>query len=88
MKKKKTNIIWTIVVSILIATIITLTILLANARTANTELRNKLSLYQDYYKKAELLFDEIEDRAEVFFDTDRAADYLIARGKIKDNKFN
>lgn len=39
--------------------------------------------YKLYYDKAEMLFDEIEEDNEAYFDTDRGADYLYQRNKIK-----
>lgn len=39
--------------------------------------------YKLYYEKAEMLFDEIEEDNEAYFDTDRGADYLYQRNKIK-----
>lgn len=39
--------------------------------------------YKIYYDKAEMLFDEIEEDNEAYFDTDRGADYLYQRNKIK-----
>lgn len=39
--------------------------------------------YKLYYEKAEKLFDEIEEDNEAYFDTDRGADYLYQRDKIK-----
>lgn len=39
--------------------------------------------YKLYYEKAEKLFNEIEEDNEAYFDTDRGADYLYQRDKIK-----
>lgn len=39
--------------------------------------------YKLYYEKAEKLLDEIEEDNEAYFDTDRGADYLYQRDKIK-----
>ena len=39
--------------------------------------------YKLYYDKAEKLFDEIEEDNEAYFDTDKGADYLYQRDKIK-----
>lgn len=39
--------------------------------------------YKLYYDKAEMLFDEIEEDNEAYFDTDRGANYLYQRNKIK-----
>lgn len=39
--------------------------------------------YKLYYEKAEMLFDEIEEDNEAYFDTDRGANYLYQRDKIK-----
>ena len=39
--------------------------------------------YKLYYKKAEKLLDEVEEDNEAYFDTDRGADYLNQRDKIK-----
>lgn len=39
--------------------------------------------YKLYYDKAEMLFDEIEEDNEAYFDTDRGANYLYQRDKIK-----
>lgn len=39
--------------------------------------------YKLYYDKAEKLLDEIEEDNEAYFDTDRGADYLYQRDKIK-----
>lgn len=39
--------------------------------------------YKLYYEKAEKLFDEVEEDNEAYFDTDRGADYLYQRDKIK-----
>lgn len=39
--------------------------------------------YKLYYEKAEKLLDEIEENNEAYFDTDRGADYLYQRNKIK-----
>ena len=36
-----------------------------------------------YYEKAEKLLDEVEEDNEAYFDTDRGADYLYQRDKIK-----
>lgn len=39
--------------------------------------------YKFYYEKAEKLFDEVEEDNEAYFDTDKGADYLYQRDKIK-----
>nr|DAG91198.1 MAG TPA: Glycine rich protein family [Crassvirales sp.] len=39
--------------------------------------------YKLYYEKAEKLFDEVEEDNEAYFDTDKGADYLYQRNKIK-----
>ena len=39
--------------------------------------------YKLYYEKVEKLLDEIEEDNEAYFDTDRGADYLYQRKKIK-----
>lgn len=39
--------------------------------------------YKLYYEKAEKLFDEVEEDNEAYFDTDKGADYLYQREKIK-----
>lgn len=39
--------------------------------------------YKLYYEKAEKLFDEVEEDNEAYFDTDKGADYLYQRDKIK-----
>lgn len=39
--------------------------------------------YKLYYEKTEKLLDEIEKDNEAYFDTDRGADYLYQRDKIK-----
>lgn len=39
--------------------------------------------YKLYYEKAEKLFDEVEEDNEAYFDTDKGADYLYQRKKIK-----
>lgn len=39
--------------------------------------------YKLYYEKAEKLLDEVEEDNEAYFDTDRGADYLYQRDKIK-----
>lgn len=39
--------------------------------------------YKLYYDKAEKLLDEVEEDNEAYFDTDRGADYLYQRDKIK-----
>ena len=39
--------------------------------------------YKLYYEKTEKLLDEIEEDNEAYFDTDRGADYLYQRDKIK-----
>ena len=39
--------------------------------------------YKLYYEKAEKLLDEVEEYNEAYFDTDRGADYLYQRDKIK-----
>lgn len=39
--------------------------------------------YKLYYDKAEKLFDEIEEDNEAYFDTDKGADYLYQRDRIK-----
>ena len=39
--------------------------------------------YKLYYEKAEKLLDEVEEDNEAYFDTDRGADYLNQRDKIK-----
>ena len=39
--------------------------------------------YKLYYEKAEKLFDEVEEDNEAYFDTDKGADYLYQRDRIK-----
>ena len=39
--------------------------------------------YKLYYEKAEKLLDEVEEDNEAYFDTDKGADYLHQRDKIK-----
>lgn len=39
--------------------------------------------YKLYYEKAEKLLDEVEEDNEAYFDTDKGADYLYQRDKIK-----
>lgn len=39
--------------------------------------------YKLYYEKAEKFLDEVEEDNEAYFDTDRGADYLYQRDKIK-----
>ena len=39
--------------------------------------------YKLYYEKTEKLLDEVEEDNEAYFDTDRGADYLYQRDKIK-----
>ena len=39
--------------------------------------------YKLYYEKAEKLLDEIEEDNDAYFDTDRGADYLSIRDKIR-----
>lgn len=39
--------------------------------------------YKLYYDKAEKLLDEVEEDNEAYFDTDKGADYLYQRDKIK-----
>lgn len=39
--------------------------------------------YKLYYEKAEKLLDEVEEDNDAYFDTDRGADYLYQRYKIK-----
>ena len=39
--------------------------------------------YKLYYEKAEKLLDEVEEDNEAYFGTDRGADYLYQRKKIK-----
>lgn len=39
--------------------------------------------YKLYYEKAEKLLDEVEEDNEAYFDTDRGANYLYQRDKIK-----
>ena len=39
--------------------------------------------YKLYYEKAEKLSDEVEEDNEAYFDTDKGADYLYQRKKIK-----
>ena len=53
-------------------------LLLANYATAIENYQYKL-----YYEKAEKLFDEVEEDNEAYFDTDKGADYLYQREKIK-----
>ena len=43
--------------------------------------------YKLYYEKAEKLLDEVEEDNEAYFDTDRGADYLYQRDKIKASKW-
>ena len=53
-------------------------LLLASYNTAIENYQYKL-----YYEKAEKLFDEIEEDNEAYFDTDKGADYLYQRDRIK-----
>lgn len=53
-------------------------LLLASYTTAIENYQYKL-----YYEKAEKLFDEVEEDNEAYFDTDKGADYLYQRDKIK-----
>ena len=39
--------------------------------------------YKLYYEKTEKLLDEVEEDNEAYFDTDKGADYLYQRDKIK-----
>ena len=39
--------------------------------------------YKIYYEKAEKFLDEVEEDNEAYFDTDRGADYLSIRDKIR-----
>ena len=39
--------------------------------------------YKLYYEKDEKILDEVEEDNEAYFDTDRGADYLYQRNKIK-----
>lgn len=47
---------------------------------------DELNIYKRYYNASEKLFDEIEEDNEAYFDTDRGADYLHIRKKIKSMK--
>ena len=71
---------------VLIATTVASVISLVNATTANAKLRKEISVYKEYYKSSEALFDEIEDYNENLFDTDRAVNYYTAKSKLNDNK--
>ena len=71
---------------VLIATTVASVISLVNATTANAKLRKEISVYKEYYKSSESLFDEIEDYNENLFDTDRAVNYYTAKNKLNANK--
>lgn len=65
------------IIIVLLSTIcVVLMIISYNTSTENYQ-------YKLYYEKAEKLFDEVEEDNEAYFDTDKGADYLYQREKIK-----
>ncbi len=65
------------IIVVLLSTIcVVLMIISYNTSTENYQ-------YKLYYEKAEKLFDEVEEDNEAYFDTDKGADYLYQREKIK-----
>ena len=75
-----------LVLLILVATIVSSTLSLVNAVTANTKLRKEVKAYKAYYNASEALFEEIEDYNENLFDTDKAIDYYEARKSLPISK--
>ena len=71
---------------VLVATTVASVLSLVNATTANAKLRKEISVYKEYYKSSEALFDEIEDYNENLFDTDKAVNYYTAKSKLNINK--
>lgn len=63
--------------------IVLLSIICANLLAISYTIAKENYEYKFYYEKAEKLFDEIEEDNEAYFDTDRGADYLYQRNKIK-----
>lgn len=86
MKMNKVSKVTAFVLLILIATTIASVLGLVNATTANAKLRKEISVYKEYYKSSEALFNEIEDFNENLFDTDKAVNYYTAKSKLNDNK--
>lgn len=52
----------------------------------NLDMAKKLQMYEEYYNRAEALFDEVEEDNESYFDSDAGANYLHIRSMIRDNK--
>ena len=71
-----------LVLLILVATIVSSTLSLVNAVTANTKLRKEVKAYKAYYNASEALLKEIEDYNENLFDTDKAIDYYEAKNRL------
>lgn len=70
-----------LVLLILVATTVSTTINLVNAK-----LRKEVRTYKSYYNASEALFDEIEEYNENLFDTDKAIDYYEARKSLPISK--
>lgn len=83
---KKVNKITALVMLVLVATIVSATISLVNAVTANSKLRKEVRTYKSYYNASEALFNEIEEYNENLFDTDKAIDYYEARKSLPISK--
>lgn len=70
-----------LVLLILVATTVSTTINLVNAK-----LRKEVRTYKSYYNASEALFDEIEEYNENLFDADKAIDYYEARKSLPISK--
>lgn len=79
----KKNIVFGIIIIVLMMVSSFVGVNAANKIDSSNETNKELELYKAYYDASEKLFDEIEEDNEAYFDTDKGADYLYIRAKIK-----